>query len=205
MNLSLSNTILAYMKPLNGRTLVKVEQRVNDKINVGGRELILDSMFREFWNTVQLAEVVATGRKDLQPGDIVYVHHFVNDKGQMLPLKGNMSYLEYNQIYARIRDNEMKVLSNFVLVEPVTYGSAGLVVEDGGLLMTTHSASDKVEKMGVAKFLSDHAEEEGLLEGDKILFGKDCEYEILIGDQVLYRMETRDVITTIDSFSDLKI
>ena len=194
------------MKPLNGRTLVKVEQRINDKIEIGGREFILDSMFREFWNTVQMAEVIATSHPDLQPGDIVYVHHFVNDKGQMLPLKGNMSYLEYNQIYARIRDNEMKVLSNFVLVKPVTYGETGLVTEQKGqLIMSTKSASDKVEKMGVAVFLSDHAGEEGLLEGDKILFNRDCEYEILIGNKVLYRMETRDVITTIDSFSDLKI
>ena len=184
---------------------MKVEQRVNDKITIGGREFILDSTFREFWNTVQMAEVVATQREDLQPGDIVYVHHFVNDKGQMLPLKGTMSYVEFNQIYARIRDKEMKVLSNFVLVEPVTYGSAGLVVEKGGILMTTHSANDKVERMGIAKHLSKSAIDQGLVDGDKILFGKDCEYEILIGDQILYRMETRDVITTIDSFEDLKI
>ena len=193
------------MKPLNGRTLVKVEQRINDKIEIGGREFVLDSMFREFWNTVQMAEVIATGREDLQVGDIVYVHHFVNDKGQMLPLKGNMSYLEYNQVYARVRDGEMKVLSNFVLVKPVTYGEAGLVEEKGGLLMTTRSVSDKVEKVGVAVFLSDYAAEEGLLEGEIILFQKDCEYEILIGDQVLYRMETRDVITTLDSFDNFKI
>jgi len=193
------------MKPLNGRTLVKVEKRLNDKVMVAGQEFILDPVFRHYWNTVQMAEVIASGREDLEPGDIVYVHHFVNAPEQMLPIKDNMSYLEYNQIYARIRNGEMKVLSNFVLVEPVTYGQAGLVTTKGGLIRSTHSAEDQVEKIGVAKFLSDHAEDEGLEEGELILFNKNCEYEILIGDNILYRMEMRDVITTIDSFKDLRI
>jgi len=193
------------MKPLNKRTLVKVEKRVNDKVKVGGREFDLDPIFREYWNTVQMAEVCACDRDDIKPGDIVYVHHFVNAPEQKLPIKGTMSFLEHNQIYAKREDGKVKPLTTFVLVEPVTYGQAGVVTNRGGLLLSTHSEHDHVEKIGIARHLSQQAMDEGLKEGDLILFNKNCEYEILIEDKIMYRMEIRDVITPLDSFEDLQI
>lgn len=193
------------MKPSNGRTVVRQEKRVNDTVQVGGRVFLLDPVFRQYWNTVHMAEVVATDRLDIAVGDIVIVHHFVNAPEQRIPIAGNFSYLEYNQIYAKLKGEEIVVLNEYVLVEPVTYGEAGLIKESKGLLTSTHSAQDHVEKIGIAAHIGRQARHDGLKPGDKILFNKNCEYEMLIKGKLYYRMEFRDVITTIDEFSDLVI
>lgn len=193
------------MKTTNRRTIVELEKRTNDKVIVGGREFLLDSGFREYWNTVQMASVITTDHADLAPGDVVVVHHFVNSEQQRLPIKGKFSFLEYNQIYCRIRNDKMKALANFILVEPVTYGSTGISKTKGGLLLNTKSPNQKLERVGIASMLSDNAKEAGLKEGDKILFDKNCEYEILVNGKVYYRMEIRDVITTIDNWEDLTV
>ena len=193
------------MKQLNKRTIVEVESRVNDKILVGGKEFLLDTAFREYWNTMQMASVVSSDMDELEPGDIVYVHHFVNAPEQKLPIKGNLSFLEFNQIYCRKREGEMKVLANYVLVEPVTYESAGISQKSNGLRLSSKSDNERLERVGVASLLSDNAIAEGLEVGDKILFNKNCEYEILVEGKLYYRMETRDVITTIDKWSDLTL
>jgi hypothetical protein len=178
---------------------------MNDTIEIGGRQLALDPVFRQYWNTIQLAEVVACDRDDVEPGDLVYVHHFVNAPEQILPTKELMSYVEYNQIYAKKKDKEITMLTSFVLVEPVTYEQAGLIKSGSGLRLSTHSPQDKVEKLGIIKHMNDDLRAEGYKEGDIILFNKNCEYEMLIDDQVLYRMENRDVITSLDSFDQLKL
>ena len=192
------------MRTFNHRTIVKVENRLNDTVEIGGKQFVLDPIFRKYWNTVQMAEVVATDRGDILPGDIVYVHHFVNSEEQVLPFKEYMSYLEYNQIYAVQEENEVRTLAEFVLVEPVTYGQAGLVKKSNGLIMTSHSENDKMERIGIARNISRKAMESGISDGDIILFNKNCEYEMLIDGQILYRMEIRDIITTLDSFDQLK-
>jgi len=157
------------MKPLNNRTLVEVEQRVNDKVMVGDKEFILDSVFREYWNTVQMAVVIESDMEMLEPGDVVYTHHLVNSPEQKLPIEGRYSFLEYTQIYCRVRNNEMKVLANYVLVEPVTYGDTGISKSKHGLLMNTKSPNERIERVGIASLLSENALQAGLKPGDKIL------------------------------------
>jgi len=191
------------LKPLFGRTIVQVAKRLNDTIEVGGKQFILDPIFRAYWNTVQMASVVASDSEYLEAGDTVYVHHFVSNPEHLLNIDGNYSWLEEFQIYVRIRDNKMKVLGNYILVEPVTYGDEGLQESKSGLMLTTKSVKDKVEKMGIIRFFGDAGKEAGLKDGDRVLFGKDCEYEILVEDKIYYRMELRDIITILDK--DTKI
>jgi len=193
------------MKAYNKRTIVKLEKRMNDTIEIGGRKLVLDPVFRQYWNTIQLAQVVECDRNDIIPGNVVYVHHFVNAPEQKLPTKELMSYLEYNQVYAIQTNQGVEMLTSFVLVEPVTYEQAGLVKSSSGLRLSTHSPKDKIEKIGILKHMNQDLKEFGYKEGDIILFNKNCEYEMLIDGEVLYRMENRDVITSIDSFDQLKI
>jgi len=194
------------MKTFNGRTIVRPEKRVNDKIMIGGKEFILDSAFRHYWNTVHMAEVVVSDRDDLEPGDIVYVHHFINAPEQILPFREDSSYMESNQIYCRIRNGEMKVLDDYVLVSPVTYGDTGIITKnEHGILLTSRSPNERIEKVGVAELIGDNAKKKGINIGDKILFNKNCEYEILIEGKLYYRMEIRDIITTIDDWTQIKV
>ena len=195
------------MKTLNNRVIVKVAKRVENEISIGGKTLILDSVFRHLWNTVQIAEVVQPAQNDiLVAGDIVYVHHFVSEKEQQMPLSGdNYSWVEYSQIFCVLVGNSFMPLNNWLFVTPVTYGEAGLIKSSFGLALTMHSENDHVDRIGVASELSQTAIDSGLSNGDKILFGKNCEYAIVINGILYYRMEIRDVICTLDTFDNLKI
>jgi len=193
------------LNPINGRLIVRLDKRVKNTIQVGVKELILDPSFRIYWNTVRVAEVVAADKAvDVIPGDKVYVHHFVQNPEHVLPFEGNHSWLEQNQAFCRVRDGEIKALMNFVFVEPILYESAlPLMQTDSGIFLNRKTKTDYVERIGVARILSDTAQQAGLKNGDLILFGKDCEYDIEVEDKLYFRMELRDVICTLDPDTNL--
>jgi len=186
--------------PQNKRVILFQEKKLNDTIKVGDADFILDNVFRSLWNTIQKAVVYETAEgTDLKAGDGVIVHHFISEKESQLPFKNKkLCWLEYNQIYARIRNGEMKMLNNFLFVKPIKFDNTRFFNNDSGFIMTGKSKDEFVERMGIAHSLSDSCKEAGLKEGDVILFGKNCEYQIDVDGEKLYRMELRDVITTVD-------
>ena len=191
------------MRSFNGRTIVEREKRENNVVTVGDQEFHLDTAFRRYWNTVQMASVVITDHDDLEFGDIVWVHHFVDD--QILPWGKNNSFVEYNQIYCRMRNEELKTLGHFLLVEPITYGELGTTRSETGIILSTKNEKQNADRIGIARNLSDTAKNFGLKDGDRILFNKNCEYEILVDGSVYYRMELQDVICTIDKNTKIKV
>jgi co-chaperonin GroES (HSP10) len=189
------------MKPLNKRVIVQIEKRINDKVNVGGFEWELDTAFRQFYHAVQKVTVVAAADGcDVENGDDVYVHHFVADRENQLPFKGgHFSYLEYNNVYCKVKDGEIIMLSDWILVEPVTADNEQFYDKsEYGLILSTRQGSDYLDRVGIVRHLSQSAVDAGLKEGDKVLFGKNCEYDIKIEGTVYFRMELRDVITVLD-------
>lgn len=191
------------MRSFNGRTIVERERRHNDKIMVGGVEFHLDTAFRRYWHTVQMASVVHSEREDLEPNDIVWVHHFVED--QVLPFGSNLAFVEYNQIYCRKRGEKMETLGDFILVEPITYGDLGMTRTESGLRLSMKNDTDNAERIGIARLLSDKAKNGGLKDGDRVLFNKNCEYEIEVDGKVYYRMELQDIICTVDPDAKINV
>jgi co-chaperonin GroES (HSP10) len=194
------------MRPINGRIIVKRKGGLNQTIQVGDFELILDPKFREYHNAVQVAEVIASDpESDTEPGDRVYVHHFVQSKEHRMPVEGEVSWLERGQVFCRVRNSKVKALVNYIFVEPVTYADVkSLHKNNMGFQMTIKGETDYVDRIGRVKYLSDMAQNSGLSVGDYVLFGKDCEYDIRVEDELLYRMELRDVITVIDELDKLQ-
>jgi len=191
------------MKSFNGGTIVRRESRVNDTVEVSGHKFILDTAFRRYWSTVQMAEVVTADRPDLEPGDIVWVHHFIDEND--LPWGENLGFVEYNQVYCRMRDGELGAMGNFVLVEPITNAELGMIRNDSGIRLSMKKETDNAERIGIVRLLSDQAIKFGLEDGMKILFNKNCEYEMLIDGKVYYRMELRDVITRVPDDAKVKV
>lgn len=191
------------MKAFNGKTIVKREKRANDLIKIGGSTFILDTAFRKYWSTVQMGEVVTADRDDLEPGDIVWMHHFIDEND--LPWGDNLGFVEYNQVYCRMRNKEVETLGNFVLVEPITNAELGMNVASNGLRLSMKKDTDNAERIGVVRLPSPQALEFGVKDGDKILFGKNCEYEMLIDGKVYYRMEFRDVICRVPDNAKIKV
>jgi len=189
------------MKPLNKRVIVQVNNRMNDKIMIGKYEFDVDTAFRQFHNAVQKVTVVAaTEDADVDVGDTVYVHHFVADRENKLPFKdGHYSYLEYINVYCKVKDGKIIMLSDWLLVEPVTADNQQFFDKsDYGLMLNTRQGSDYLDRIGILRHMSPSAKKVGLNIGDKILFGKNCEYEIKIEGTVYFRMEVRDVIVVLD-------
>jgi co-chaperonin GroES (HSP10) len=191
------------MKSFNGRTIVKRQKLANDTIKVGDRVLRLDTAFRKFWHTVQVAEVIETERKDIEPGDMIWVHHFIDEQG--LPFGENLGYVEYNQVYCRKQGDKLETVGEFVLVEPITYGELGMTRTSSGLRLSTVNEGDNAERIGIVRLPSDKAIKGRLNDGDRVLFNKNCEYEILVDDKLYYRMELQDIICTVDPDQKIKV
>lgn len=187
-------------KPQNNRVIVELKGTQKKEIEIGGKTFILDSVFRRQFNAVQVATVIASGSDELIPGDKVYVHHFVIEDEKRVPVKeGDYRWLEFNQIYCRVRDGIIKTLGNYVLVKPIKYDESKFKKEsDSGIILSTKAGTEYVDRVGEVAHVGPVAEAGGLEVGDKILFNKNCEYEIDIEGETLYRMEFRDVITVID-------
>ena len=188
--------------PKNGRVIVELGKKFNDSISIGGREFILDNAFRKMFHAVQNATVIAYANGcDLNVGDKVYVHHFVVEDERAVPVKGkDYRWLEYSQIYCRVRDDKIKVLGDYVLVEPVKYNDSNFKkYSDSGILLHQKAGTEEVERFGTVKYVSEFAETNGLNVGDTIFFNKNCEYELTVEGERLYRMEFRDIISVVNS------
>jgi len=188
------------LKPINGRVIVELKKRDKDVIKVGGSDFIVDTAFRQYHNAVQVANVVATDHRiDVEPGDRVYVHHFVQSQENKLPFEGTYSWLEAHHIFCRVRDGEIKPLNRYLFVEPIPYKDIQeLMKTESGILLTKKFETEYVERIGIIRLLSDSAKDEGLSEGDRVLFGKNCEYDIEVEGVMYFRMETQDVICVLD-------
>lgn len=188
------------LKPINGRVIVELEKRDRNSIMVGKMEFMIDTAFRPYHNAQQVATIVAADKRiDVLPGDKVYVHHFVNSQENKLPFDGTYSWLEGHHIFCRVRDGNVKPLNRYVFVEPIKYDDlASFLKTDSGMYLTQKHGTEYVERIGIIRLLSDIAIDEGLVDGDKVLFGKNCEYDIEIEGTLYFRMEVQDIITVLD-------
>jgi co-chaperonin GroES (HSP10) len=189
------------LKPMNKRVILKLDERIKNKVKLGGYEFHIDTAFRQFHNAVQNAEVVAAGDGcDLKPGNKVYCHHFVLDNENKLPFKdGHYSWVEYNNVYCKMIDGEPEMLSDWLLVEPVTADNEQFFDKsEYGLILSTKQGTTFLDRIGIIKHISENGFKAGLREGDKVIFGKNCEYDLNIDGKIYFRMEIRDVITVLD-------
>lgn len=188
-------------KTNNDRVIVELKGLYDDEIKVGDFVMKIDTVFRQMHNAVQEAVVIACPEgKELKEGDTVYVHHFVIEDERRVPVKGKeYRWLEYNQIYARVRDGILKALGYYVLVEPVKFDESKFQKEtESGFILTQKAGTEYVDRVGFVAHVGEEAIAAGIEVGDKIFFNKNCEYEINIKGKKMYRMEKRDVIVAID-------
>ena len=150
-----------------------------------------------------MAEVVTADRDDVEPGDIVWIHHFVDE--QDIPWSEGIGFIEYNQVYCKMSEGKLTTLGNFVLVEPITNAELGMTRGPSGLITSMKKMTDNAERIGIVRLPSEQAVKFGLKDGDKILFNKNCEYEMLIDGKIYYRMELRDVIVTVPDGAKVKV
>tara|TARA_R110001583_G_scaffold83165_8_gene219886 strand:- start:5879 stop:6565 length:687 start_codon:yes stop_codon:yes gene_type:complete len=194
--------------PLNDCVLVYREKNTKDEVDIGDNKLFIDTSWYEYDHVIQHATVRYTPKRissyfktdmELMPGDKVYCHHFIADEKNMIEIHGEkLSKLNYGQLYARVRDGEVHMLSDWVLVDIVKDKEEELKTDSGIWLKTE---KEKKEQIGKIKYVNSKSINDGFKPGDTVMFIKDADYEMEVEGEMLYRMRNQDILAKVDEDS----
>jgi len=185
---------------LNNTILIELEKETEDTIKLStGTELWLDTDIERLWHARQHGIVKYTSPNlskrindglDLKKGDKVYIHHLVIDN--IVEIDGEKLYkADIEQIYAYKRDGEIKMLMDYIFVEPVENEDK---VSEHGIIIK--SKEKEISNQGIVSYTNKFTE--GFEIGDKIIFQKNCNYKIKVDDRELYRMRNNNVEAIIE-------
>tara|TARA_R100000908_G_C3717967_1_gene121916 strand:- start:50 stop:736 length:687 start_codon:yes stop_codon:yes gene_type:complete len=194
--------------PLNDCVLLQREKNTKDEVEAGDTKLYIDTSWYEYDHVIQHAIVKYVPKRissyfktnmELLPGDKVYCHHFVADEHNGIEIHGEkLSKLNYGMLYARVRDNKVHMLCDWVLVEIVKDKEEELKSEQG-IWLKTHE--EKKEQIGRVKYVNSKSIDDGFKPGDTVFFIKDADYEMEVEGQKLYRMRNQDILAKVDKNS----
>ena len=192
------------MKPIKNLVFTKREKKENNEIQIGDNTIEVDTSWSPMHWVNQKAEVIGVPDKleswmdtemELQPGDFVYTHHFINDDEHAMNVDGKeVAWMAYNQLFARVRDGKVHMLNDYVLVEPVKETEDEIKSESGLFLKANQEDKSNV---GVLKYVNSRTEYLGAKVGDKIYFETNSDYEMDIEGERLFRMKNNDLIYVI--------
>ena len=181
--------------------LVKIPKKTEDTINVGGKELFLDTRFNEFENRVSYGEIVSLPAKFDTPaevGDILVFHHHVNMEDKY-HLEDDIYMVTYDptartcHAFACIKPNgEMRSLADWVfLTAPVKEKKEE--TSASGLFLGI-AKEDTTNTEGPIHVSDGAAAELGLVQGTVVGFKPNADYRITLPDGTdVFRMHKDDV------------
>ena len=167
-----------------------IKQRYNNKKEIAGKELILNTDMSDHNFVSREAEVIAVPklfRSSIKPGMKVIVHHNVfrrfydirgNEKNSKSYFKDNLYFVYPDQVYMYF-DTEWKALDGYCFVQPIEKLS-----ED---LFDIHTEEP-------LKGLISHKDSSGVVEvGELVGFTPHSEFEFIIDKQRLYRVPLNSI------------
>jgi hypothetical protein len=175
------------VEPYNGK-------RYDSTKEVGKKKLITSTSKEDHIASNRYATVTETPINYTGPieiGDTLLVHHnvfkYYNDmKGRERSgksfFKDDMFFIEYDQFFMYKQKGVWNSHSKYCMVKPVPK-------EDYYL----KSNEEEQPLMGVIKYSNKELTEKGIVEGSKVSFKPDSEYEFTIDDEKLYRMFTDNI------------
>ena len=199
---------------IRNKVLLRVEKDRHKTKKIGGIEIFTPTHFRphDIHNVVQDAEVVAVcdhyegGAVPIEAGDKVYVTHNVCHEDNEINVNGEILYRVdlTSDIYCKIKDGKVIPICGWCFTTPIIEAEEGLQMErdqqtgqlfaktkTGIIVNTDVKASTKRAQI---KYPSEELSEMGINEGDVVIYRKDCDYEMIIEGQTLYRTRTKDIL-----------
>ena len=179
------------MKSLYNFIIKPHTERYNNKVDVEGKELIVNSSIESHLFVSKKAVVVQTPAAfdtDIRPGDKVYVHHNIfrryydmkgKEKNSGTFFKDDLYFCNLDQIYMY----NLKCHLNYCFVKPLKE------IED------LHNRKEK-EYFGILKYSNNSLEAVGLKPGDLVIFTPNSEFEFIIEGERLYCMKSNDIAVT---------
>lgn len=171
-----------------------IGKRYNNKTEVKGQELILNTSIEDFKSVNNFAEVVAiplsSEPHDIQVGDIIVIHHnvfrrFYDIRGKQKDSRSyfmeDLYFCDLDQIYLRKRDGVWKTVGERCFVKP--------------LKNTDHLKLDKERRLiGILKYGNSSLDELKINRGDLVGYKPYGEYDFIIDGERLYCMKSNDIV-----------
>ena len=173
------------VEPANGR--------YNNKKNVEGQELILNTSVEDHKFVNRLGVIIKTpiikDEYDLQIGDEVIIHHNVfrryydvrgNEKNSRNYFEEDKYFCFSDQIFLYKRSGKWHTPPGFCFVKPIK--------------STNNLTENKEEPLtGILKHIGSYLKSFGLQDNDLIGFTPNSEYEFVIEDERLYRVSLNSI------------
>ena len=204
--------------------LVEVEKPYNDTFEINGKELIMDIKFDPYKLARQYGVVyeepgwLPKGLDfDVKKGDKIYFHHLITGSKGAVTIdkkhttesyqdyksenlidwieKENIYKVHWQQIYARVRDGELKMLHHWNFVKQKTESEDDIKTASG---IYFKPEVEDITLYGNIVYMNDWMKDQGVVEGDEVVFSENSEYEMTIEGEKLLRMRNEDILATVN-------
>ena len=167
-------------------------ERYNNKKEIDGKELILNTEMQNhnFVNrNAVVIEVPLVYKGPIQKGDEIIVHHNIfrrfydirgNEKNSASFFKEDLYFCQDDQIFLYKQDDKWLTPEGFCFVKPIQKKDKFSLDKEEPLKGILKYTNDELEKMCIAK-------------GDVVGFTPHSEYEFVIEDERLYRVQSNSI------------
>lgn len=174
-----------------------VGDEYTNEIEIAGQKVIINSTVEDHRHVNRFAEVIQLPihyNGDIKVGDTIIVHHnvfriYYDVKGRPRKspnfFKDDIYFIDPYQFYMYHNGTQWNSVEDWCFVKPIDKENSYLYEE--GL----------EENTGVLKYGNKNLIKMGVHNGDKVTFSKDSEYEFHVDDEVLYRMNTKDLVAVL--------
>lgn len=145
----------------------------------------------------------------VEKGDKLIIHH--NILRQKIGIQGELIESDYyitegvyncppSEIFLRKRgDGDWQALDPYVFIKPIKYEAkqSSLILNDAALTDFDDNYKGFSKERGIIKYINEELKSWGLKVGDEIVFAKDSEYEFTIDGELLYKMNTHDILAKV--------
>lgn len=180
-------------EPVDGR-------RYSNTRKIGNTEVVFSTSMEDHRFTNRFAKVIQTPnwyKGDIKPGDSLIVHHntfrlFYDHEGNVKSdrpyLRDGLFLVSPDQVYGYISGDDKFAVEGFCFVEPVSI-KGDLILEMKGY----------TPLHGTVRILDNSMRDQGLTEGDTVIFTPDSEYEFEIDGTILYRIRAVDLVAKLNT------
>ena len=182
------------MKSLYNFIIEPENSRYNNEVNINGKKLIVNTTMddHKFVNRVGIVKSIPlVGKTNIKVGDKVIVHHNVfrrfydikgREKNSSSYFKEDMYFCYFDQIFLYMQNNKWKAPRNYCFLKPILNNKKNII-----------TAEKERKHIGILKYGNKSLEALGINEGDLIGFNLNSEYEFVIDNNRLYRMQSKDI------------
>jgi hypothetical protein len=183
------------MKSVFSFIVKPVGERYDNKVNIDGKELIVNTRIESFKAVNNLAEVIAVPlayKTSIKEGDLIVIHHnvfrrFYNMKGLQKDsrslFKDNLYFCDIDQIYLykSNKEDEWQTFGDRCFIKP---------------LKNTDPLSLQKERslIGILKYGNSSLNKLKIHEGDLVGYTPNGEFEFVIDGKLLYCMKSNDIV-----------